>query len=121
MKVDFLSRFGTSLLPIRLDFIQLDYNHSTFETNVLEIKGDVDLSTISSLKVFVEKYIDENESIVDENFEYKDVILKVGELNKIKTSYGIGAVWQTENKEEYVLCNCGRIIPKESKVLSKNK
>ncbi len=116
VKVNFLSRFGTSLLPIGMDFIQVEYNSARyFETNILEIKGDVDLSTVSSLKVVVEKYIDDNETIIEENLPYTDATLKVRELSDLKEKYGADAVCQTSNNNGVILCNCGRIIPAGSK------
>ena len=116
VKANFLSRFGTPILPVAIDFIQLDYNHlNFFETNVVEIKDDIDLSTIFSLKVIVEKYIDSNETIIEESCDYFDVSLNVKELNELKEKCGIDAVCQNSNKNDTILCNCGRIIPKEIK------
>ncbi len=55
-QIDFLSKFRTNIVPMQFDFIQMDYGiKNSFETNILEIKGDIDLSTVDSLKIVLKK------------------------------------------------------------------
>lgn len=111
VKVDFLSKFKTKIVPMQLDFIQMDYgSKNLFETNILEIKGDVDLSTVDSLKVVLEKYIDEEENIIEEQALYSDINIVTRELIKIKDYNGIDAIGNETPIGEKVMCYCGYLM-----------